>query len=105
MSINALYQKYKSWEWVYGKTPEFDITFEERFEWGEVQIHLTLSNGHIQSYKIYSDTLDHCFLENLNTVLLGCSFQPIHLIERIESIQPIDSKKKEDIKNWLLTFK
>lgn len=43
--LQELYQKYSSWEWLYGKTPNFDIILETRFPWGGIELGLTLNNG------------------------------------------------------------
>lgn len=39
--IQWLYQKYASWQWRYGQSPDFDISYRHRFDWGEVELGFT----------------------------------------------------------------
>ena len=52
-----LYTKYSSWDWRYGKTPEFDISFATRFPWGGIDLAINVSQGRVKDAKIYSDEI------------------------------------------------
>ncbi|KAL8427964.1 hypothetical protein ACSSS7_007445 [Eimeria intestinalis] len=37
-----------SWNWIYGKSPEFSASFETRFDWGSVEVGLVVVDGTIK---------------------------------------------------------
>ncbi|QIB27562.1 lipoate--protein ligase [Caloranaerobacter azorensis] len=103
--IEKLYHKYASWEWRYGETPSFDITFQNRFSWGDIDIGLKLENGYIKSSLIYSDAIDYDLIQKISQSLEGVPFCKEDIINRIESI-PIKSNNRtiiEDLKEWFST--
>ena len=48
-------KKHRNWEWVYGTSPEFNITREKRFINGKIQIFATVENSRIKNIKFYGD--------------------------------------------------
>ena len=112
--IEALYQKYSSWDWRYGKTPDFDIDFEKRFNWGEIEIGLKLKNAVIEEADIYSDAMDVQLIEMLKKELEGTPFKRKEILEKINKLKDkesnfsytkaVDYSQKgvvDDLKNWL----
>ncbi len=53
-----LIDKYSSWEWTVGETPQYKSVFENRFSWGEVQLRLDVKNGAVQRAAIFSDAME-----------------------------------------------
>ncbi len=98
-----LYNKYSSWEWRYGRTPDFDITFEKRFDWGDIEVGLKASQGHIEEAEVYSDAMEADLIEEIAEVLVGIPFKKDKILETIASID-VDTEKENilnDIKGWL----
>lgn len=50
-------QRYRSWEWTYGYSPDFNVEKRQRFPGGEIDAHLDVKQGIIQSVKFYGDFL------------------------------------------------
>lgn len=50
-------EKYKMWDWNYGKDPKAEFHNRKRFPGGEVEVYLDLENAKIKSCKIYGDFL------------------------------------------------
>ncbi|MBN2897345.1 MAG: lipoate--protein ligase [Clostridia bacterium] len=48
-------EKYSTWEWNYGKSPNYAFSREKRFEAGSVQVNLDVKNGIIHQAKFYGD--------------------------------------------------
>ena len=48
-------KKHRNWEWIYGTSPEFNITREKRFTNGKIQIFATVENSRIKNIKFYGD--------------------------------------------------
>jgi len=48
-------EKYSTWDWNYGQSPEYDIKKDFRFDGGGVSIYLKVNKGVIQSVRIFGD--------------------------------------------------
>ena len=82
-NIEALVQKYSSWQWRFGNTPKFDISISRLFGWGEVDLGFCLKNGHIDSVQVFSDALEEGLIRDIGKGLEGCSFRKDMMIERL----------------------
>lgn len=63
------YERLKSKEWRYGKTPHFTHSIDGRFDWGGIEIQLTVKNALIKEIDVYSDGLDTTLVPTLKTLL------------------------------------
>lgn len=70
--INLLMEnKYMTWEWNYGFSPEFNVKHAKRFESGKVEVLLNVKQGIIQSIKFYGDFFGNGNLEEIEALLVG----------------------------------
>jgi len=101
--LKDLYQKYSSWEWRYGQTPEFDITFNNRFTWGDVELGLNLKKGQITKAMIYSDAMDALLIQEITRRLEGITFKIDDMVKSIDNLitDSVNSKIVGDIQEWL----
>lgn len=100
--IEALYRKYSSWEWRLGETPEFDITYEKRFEWGSLEIGINYKHGKINRVKAYSDALDCSLTGKVEKALTGLKFNRADMVKSLEELYINDqaSQTIKDISEW-----
>lgn len=98
--VMELTEKYRSWDWTYGQTPRFEITLENRFPWGGVELLLSLKNALAQEVRCYSDANDPDLAGRVEAALAGSPFTSQALAERLRR-----SGKPEDgeLADWLLT--
>ncbi len=82
--LDELYEKYSSWEWRFGNSPNFDITYEERFEWGGLELCFTLENGIVEEAVIYSDAMESKLLKLLSKEFTGIPFRLEEFIKCID---------------------
>lgn len=55
-TIDKLYnEKYNTWDWNYGESPEFDYKNYKRFPFGSIDVRLQVKGGIISDIKIYGD--------------------------------------------------
>ena len=96
--VHALTEKYRSWEWTYGRTPRFDVTLEARFPWGGVELMLRLQNGVVQEARCFTDANDPELADRVAPALLLCPFTPEGLGRTL-----LESEREEDrdIAEWL----
>lgn len=98
-----LYTKYSSWEWRYGKTPQFDISFSTRFHWGGIDLSINVSQGKVKEAKIYSDAMDADLIEAMASRLYGLELDSSVLSLGLTSHLPSNSIVI-DVANWIKTL-
>lgn len=81
-------ERLASWEWRFGKTPQFDFETDKRFSFGDTQIYFNSRNGVIRETKVYSDCLDTELTTEIEKALTGVHF-------RKEEIKAALSKMKD----------
>ena len=106
-----LIQKYSSWEWTVGETPQYEMTFETRFGWGEVQLLINVKNGCIQNAAIYSDAMNAGFItvagEGLAGVIargdcvVAALNQAFTRLEQELGSQAIDPNQQNELCAWI----
>jgi len=98
-ALDALTERYASWDWRMGRSPQFDITLENRFDWGEVTFHLMLENGRIKDVQVYSDAMDEAFTEAIAPKLAGCPFSSQKMAEAFISL---GGRQGVQLADWIL---
>lgn len=100
------YRHYASWDWRFGKTPTFDVTFEEKFTWGELVFNVKLKGAIIETCDVYSDAMNTDLVENLKGAFDGVKFDREALIEALEKRNTIDALKENmnEVKEWVGTL-
>lgn len=90
--INELMEeRYKTWEWTYGESPNFQIQKSRRFPGGNLDIRMNVNKGLIEDCKIYGDFFGRNEISELEGLLKGNPYDE----ERIHSLL-----KEIDIKNY-----
>ena len=70
--VNSLREeKYNSWDWNFGRSPDFNIHRVQRFAIGEIDVRLMVKKGHIENIKIYGDFFGREPVENIEKLLNG----------------------------------
>ena len=106
--VRQIHDELASWDWRFGKTPEFGINMETRFPWGVIDVYIAAKEGKIVDSKLYSDTLYPIFVESVQKHLVGANF------ERRGINNAMDQAKKElagmpcephveEMRNWMLS--
>ncbi|MFA0889099.1 MAG: lipoate--protein ligase [Synergistales bacterium] len=102
--VAELREKYAGRPWVYGKSPDFDMQLEHRFDWGEVQIGLTVKGGHVAEGRVFSDAMDAGAIAGLGAVFKGAEPNAGSLAEKIRTASPrAGVPEVNDILAWLDT--
>lgn len=74
--VNKLSQaKYKTWEWNYGRSPEFNIQKIHRFDFGQIDARVFVKDGKIQSIKFFGDFLGYGDTEDVEKKLAGVVYK------------------------------
>jgi len=73
--INSIKQdKFDTWEWNIGRTPEFIIKNENRFEGGKMQVCVSVEKGLISDIEFYGDFFAQKDIGELKAALIGIPY-------------------------------
>lgn len=73
-------EKYRTWDWNYGRNPKYNFEREEKFEKGFVQIKLDVKQGRIEHARIFGDFFGEGDITELEKALEGT----LHEFDSIE---------------------
>ncbi len=71
--------RYFTWEWNFGRSPDFNVQKVHRFDFGEIDARINVSQGQISSIKFFGDYQSTDEVERLETCLVGVRYDPISL--------------------------
>ncbi len=77
-------EKFATWEWNYGESPESNFKNAERFKGGEVDVRMMLEDGKINKIRFYGDFLSTDDLDALIRALEGQRYD-IETVDKILS--------------------
>ena len=104
MDLEDGYNHYASWDWRYGKTPNFDVEFSNRFDWGEIDMGLSLQKAHITEAVIWSDAMNPQLIEQMASCLSGMPLQADTVASRLAGLAQ-DEKDREVVDQFTAWFK
>ena len=102
--VEALSQKYVSWDWTFGPPISFTYSASRRFSWGDLQAHFEVKSGRVVRAVFYSDTLDTDLLPLLSGAAERSVFAAGALVKAIEQVPTRDalqSRMSSDIQELL----
>lgn len=73
--LRLMEERYKKWEWNYGKSPTFTVKKAQRFACGEIEFGLIVAKGKITECKIYGDFFGIRDVSEIENILIGLRYQ------------------------------
>lgn len=90
-NINSLMKnKYLTWEWNYGQSPEFNVKQAKRFASGKIETLSNVKDGIIQDIKFYGDFFGSGNLEEIENLLKGKRYEENDIRNALKDVN-IDS--------------
>ncbi len=83
---------YASWDWRFGTTPSFNVSFENRFDFGCLELLLNVQNGVVSSAVCYTDAMDASLAKRVEGLLSGCAYGGGALCARLSSTGGAEEK-------------
>lgn len=68
-------EKYDTWEWTFGRSPDYDLRSRRRWEGGSLEIRAAVERGRITDIVFYGDFLSRRPLAEVVEALRGCPFR------------------------------
>ncbi len=79
-------EKYGTWEWNFGYSPEFNYKGYKRFEGGGVDVRLHVVKGRIENCKVYGDFFGKGDIKDLEDKLRGAKYDKSEINELLENV-------------------
>ena len=86
-------EKNNSWDWVYGKNPDFNIKRNRRLKTGKIEANIMVEQGIITNIKFFGDFFGVMDVEDIAKKLEGVKYQKEDVTKVLE---------KEDINSYFL---
>ena len=67
-------QTYASWDWKFGTTPAFNVSLENRLDFGCFELLMNVKNGIVESATCYTDAMDASLAARVEAMLTGCNY-------------------------------
>lgn len=77
-------EKYDTWEWTYGKSPQYNMISKQRWQGGGLEICAEVSQGVTQALTIYGDFMATRPIQDITDALTGCQFRPEAFAEQLK---------------------
>jgi len=81
---------FDQWTWNFGKDPKFNITREARFTGGKLTSHVFVESGHITEIHFFGDFFAKEGLDQLQSSLAGCRYEPVDIRAKLEELHAQD---------------
>ena len=97
-------EKYASWQWRFGESPDFDLSLAHRFAWGSVELNFQLHAGCVSRATVYSDAMDPAFIGAIGPQLAGLPLRSSVLAGAIDRIpvEPVSEPLRAELSRWVL---
>ena len=74
-ALERHYQRFHSYDWVYGQAMPCTFSCGKRFPWGELTLELAVEGGVCRHAAVWTDAMDEGFAQPLARGLEGCPFR------------------------------
>ncbi|CAN5444087.1 lipoate--protein ligase [soil metagenome] len=98
-------EKYRNWEWNYGRSPEFNIQKEKRFDFGKIDARICVSKGLIEYIKFYGDFLTFGELGDIEEKFKNVKYEETEVLKALEEMDLpnyFGTISKKDFADFLL---
>jgi lipoate-protein ligase A len=79
-------EKYATWEWNYGESPEFNVQKTRRFPAGEIDLRIDVQDGRISGLRVFGDFIGSGDVADLETRLQGIRYEPEDLAAALQDL-------------------
>jgi lipoate-protein ligase A len=79
-------KRYRNWDWVYGRSPKFNVQHKHRFPAGTVDIRLEVKKGVIDEAAIYGDFFGVGDVKDVEALLIGTRYDRDAVSDKLETV-------------------
>ena len=94
-------EKFRTWEWIYGRSPKADFRSSKKFQCGTVEVSFSVNHGMVTGLRFGGDYLGNLPTLSLEERLEGVRMSSEEIMSALEGGTPVgeyfDGMKKEEI--------
>jgi len=79
-------ERFASWDWIYGKSPEFNYRNSERFSGGKIDVLVDVAEGYIRSIRFLGDYLGVNDVSEVEKQLIGKRYDKVDLEQILQQL-------------------
>lgn len=79
-------EQFGSWDWTYGKAPEYTIERNVRYSAGKINTFANVENSVIKNIKIYGDFFGIKDVQDIEALLIGSKYEYKDVLEKLKGI-------------------
>jgi len=79
-------ERYRSWDWNYGRSPKFNIQNAFKFPSGIIDIRLEVMNGMLENIKIYGDFFGVGDVSELEELLRSTRYEEVAVSDKLREV-------------------
>ena len=79
-------EKYRSWGWTYGRSPDYSFRNCRRFPGGSIEVRLSVEQGIIRQAYIFGDFMATCDCSAVLNALVGTKFNYNDVLRALQSV-------------------
>lgn len=79
-------ERYKNWDWNYGRSPKFNIQHSKRFPIGSIDVRLEVKKGYIEQATIFGDFFGVGDVKEIEERLQGVRYEPSSLEDALNDV-------------------
>ncbi len=91
---------YDQKKWIFSESPQFEISLEEKFDWGLIEISATVRDGVIKEAGVYTDALHVDGFKDFEGLMIGKAFDGITLSDLTEQVN-LTNDIQTSLTTWL----
>lgn len=84
--VSIAENRYRNWDWNYGKSPEFNVQGTKRFPIGLIDVRLNVKHGLVEECKIFGDFFGMGEIADVEQRIVGCHYRNETLREALSSV-------------------
>ena len=103
-SISEGMARFSSWDWIFGRTFDFQYELAKRFDWGQITLQFQVKNGRIRDTNIFSDSMKPEFVEGLLGCFKGIRYDRLEICEKLSRCFTEDREEEQllsDMAAWM----
>lgn len=79
-------KKFSSWDWLYGRTMDFQYELSKRFVWGNVIWQFQVNCGIIQDLQLFSDSMEPDLVDRIPKYLKGSKYENQDICNKLDQV-------------------
>ena len=87
-------------QWLLGKASDYTVSYETRFDWGCIELRLTVSGNSIAGVQLFSDAMNEKLVPAVESALTGSQYEAEEMARRVRTIAQAEAGQ---IAGWILS--